>query len=84
MEEEQRLPHLSGENLGQMDDVEYFRRNFQNMHVPVRLEADSGFSLGRRVNYKGRILFSKFVAKLQIRFSSLFQDVMEKQLIVKK
>ncbi len=56
------------------------------MHVPVsRLEADSGFSLGRESEItRDELLFSKFVHKLQIRFSSLFQEIMEKQLILKK
>ena len=75
-----------GENLGQLDDVEYFQRKlYKAMHVPVsRLEADSGFSLGRESEItRDELLFSKFVAKLQIRFSSLFQDIMEKQLILK-
>ena len=75
-----------GENLGQLDDVEYFQRKlYKAIHVPVsRLEADSGFSLGRESEItRDELLFSKFVAKLQIRFSSLFQDVMEKQLILK-
>ena len=75
-----------GENLGQLDDVDYFQKKlYKAMHVPVsRLEADSGFSLGRESEItRDELLFSKFVAKLQIRFSSLFQDVMEKQLILK-
>lgn len=75
-----------GENLGQLDDVEYFQRKlYKAMHVPVsRLEADSGFSLGRESEItRDELLFSKFVHKLQIRFSSLFQEVMEKQLILK-
>ena len=55
------------------------------MHVPVsRLEADSGFSLGRESEItRDELLFSKFVSKLQIRFSSIFQEIMEKQLILK-
>ena len=76
-----------GENLGQLDDVEYFQRKlYKAMHVPVsRLEADSGFSLGRESEItRDELLFSKFVHKLQIRFSSLFQEIMEKQLILKK
>ena len=75
-----------GENLGQLDDVDYFQKKlYKAMHVPVsRLEADSGFSLGRESEItRDELLFTKFVAKLQIRFSSLFQDVMEKQLILK-
>ena len=76
-----------GENLGQLDDVEYFQRKlYKAMHVPVsRLEADSGFSLGRESEItRDELLFSKFVHKLQIRFSSIFQEIMEKQLILKK
>ena len=40
-----------GENLGQLDDVDYFQKKlYKAMHVPVsRLEADSGFSLGREI-----------------------------------
>jgi hypothetical protein len=75
-----------GENLGQLDDVEYFQRKmYKAMHVPVsRLEADSGFSLGRESEItRDELLFSKFVSKLQIRFSTLFQEIMEKQLILK-
>ena len=45
---------------------------------------DVGFSLGRESEItRDELLFSKFVSKLQIRFSTLFQDVMEKQLILK-
>ena len=75
-----------GENLGQLEDVEYFQRKlYKSMHVPVsRLEADSGFSLGRESEItRDELLFSKFVSKLQIRFSSIFQEIMEKQLILK-
>ena len=47
-----------GENLGQLDDVEYFQRKlYKAMHVPVsRLEADSGFSLGEKVKLQGRTI----------------------------
>ena len=55
------------------------------MHVPVsRLEADSGFSLGRESEItRDELLFNKFVKKLQTRFSLLFDEIMEKQLILK-
>ena len=75
-----------GENLGQLEDVEYFQRKmYKAMHVPVsRLEADSGFSLGRESEItRDELLFSKFIQKLQTRFSILFDEVMEKQLILK-
>ena len=75
-----------GENLGQLEDVEYFQRKlYKSMHVPVsRLEADSGFSLGRESEItRDELLFNKFISKLQTRFSILFDEIMEKQLILK-
>ena len=75
-----------GENLGQLEDVEYFQRKmYKAMHVPVsRLEADSGFSLGRESEItRDELLFSKFIKKLQTRFSILFDEIIEKQLILK-
>ena len=75
-----------GENLGQMEDVEYFQRKmYKSMHVPVsRLEADSGFSLGRESEItRDELLFNKFISKLQTRFSILFDEILEKQLILK-
>tara|TARA_B100000780_G_scaffold51884_1_gene32060 strand:- start:196 stop:1263 length:1068 start_codon:yes stop_codon:yes gene_type:complete len=75
-----------GENLGQLEDVEYFQKKmYKSMHVPVsRLEADSGFSLGRESEItRDELLFSKFISKLQTRFSMLFGEILEKQLILK-
>jgi len=75
-----------GENLGQMEDVEYFQKKmYKAMHVPVsRLEADSGFSLGRESEItRDELLFSKFIGKLQTRFSMLFGEILEKQLLLK-
>jgi hypothetical protein len=75
-----------GENLGQLEDVEYFQKKmYKSMHVPVsRLEADSGFSLGRESEItRDELLFSKFIGKLQTRFSMLFGEILEKQLILK-
>jgi len=75
-----------GENLGQLEDVEYFQKKmYKAMHVPVsRLEADSGFSLGRESEItRDELLFSKFIGKLQTRFAMLFGEILEKQLILK-
>jgi hypothetical protein len=75
-----------GENLGQMEDVEYFQKKlYKAMHVPVsRLEGDAGFSLGRESEItRDELLFSKFIKKLQTRFSLLFDEILEKQLILK-
>jgi hypothetical protein len=75
-----------GENLGQLEDVMFFQKKlYKSMHVPVsRLEAETGFSLGRESEIsRDELLFSKFIKKLQTRFSILFNDIMERQLILK-
>jgi predicted nucleotidyltransferase len=75
-----------GENLGQLEDVEFFQKKlYKSLHVPVsRLESDSGFSLGRESEItRDELLFSKFIQKLQTRFSHIFDEIMEKQLILK-
>jgi len=75
-----------GENLGQMDDVEFFQKKlYKAMHVPVsRLEADNGFSLGRESEIsRDEMLFSKFIQKLQTRFAIMFNEIMERQLLLK-
>jgi len=58
---------------------------YKALHVPVsRLQADSGFSLGRESEItRDELLFSKFIQKLQTRFSHLFDEIMEKQVILK-
>lgn len=75
-----------GTNLGEMDDVLYFQKNlYKSLNVPIsRLESDSGFSLGRASEIsRDEVKFSKFVRRLRSRFSILFDDILEKQLILK-
>ncbi len=75
-----------GQNLGELDDVLYFqKRLFKSLNVPVsRMESDSGFSLGRATEIsRDEIKFSKFISRLRSRFSTLFDKVLEKQLILK-
>jgi len=75
-----------GQNLGELDDVEYFqKRLFKALNVPVsRLESDAGFSLGRASEIsRDEVKFSKFIRRLRARFAILFDKVLEKQLILK-
>ena len=75
-----------GQNLGELDDVEYFqKRLFKALNVPVsRLESDAGFSLGRASEIsRDEVKFSKFIRRLRARFSILFDKILEKQLILK-
>jgi hypothetical protein len=75
-----------GQNLGEMEDVNYFqKRLYKSLNVPIsRMEAETGFSLGRASEIsRDEVKFSKFVRRLRVRFSILFDKVLEKQLILK-
>jgi hypothetical protein len=75
-----------GQNLGEMDDIEYFKKKlFRSLNVPVsRLEPEGGFTLGRASEIsRDELKFSKFVRRLRMRFSHLFDKTLEKQLVLK-
>ena len=75
-----------GQNLGEIDDVLYFQKKmFKSLNVPVsRLESDNGFSLGRASEItRDELKFGKFVARLRLRFSHLFDKLLETQLLLK-
>ena len=75
-----------GQNLGEMDDILYFQKKvYQSLNVPIsRLDTENGFSLGRASEItRDEVKFSKFINRLRNRFSTLFNKVLEKQLILK-
>lgn len=75
-----------GQTLGEMDDVLYFqKRLYQTLNVPVnRLNSDALFSIGRATEVtRDELKFYKFIVRLQGRFSTLFNQVLEKQLVLK-
>lgn len=75
-----------GQNLGEMDDIEYFKRKlYKSIHVPIgRLEAENAFSMGRNNEIsRDEVKFSKFIRRLRARFSMMFTMILEKQLIMK-
>jgi hypothetical protein len=76
-----------GQNLGKMDDVDYFQKKLYNsLQVPVsRLEPNDMFSLGRPMEItREELKFGKFVDRLRQRFSTLFTELLEKQCVLKK
>jgi hypothetical protein len=75
-----------GENLGQMDDVDYFRKKlYKSLSVPIsRLEPDGQFSLGRSGEItRDEVKYAKFVERLRDRFTHLFDNLLEIQLLLK-
>ena len=75
-----------GQNLGEMEDVDYFRRKlYKSLNVPVtRMEAENQFNLGRASEItRDELKFNKFIMRLRNRFSELFDEILEIHLALK-
>jgi hypothetical protein len=75
-----------GATFGDNDNLAYFQRKlYKSLGVPVsRLEPETMYSFGRVSEMtRDELRFSKFVRRLRVRFSILFDTIMEKQLILK-
>jgi len=75
-----------GSNLGEIDDIEYFRQKlYRSLNVPIsRLEAENSFSLGRANEItRDELKFTKFIQKIRKKFTPLFTDILKTQLILK-
>jgi hypothetical protein len=76
-----------GMNLGELEDVKYFEKKlYKALGVPIsRLEPQQGFSLGRSTEItRDELKFTKFVNRLRNKFSTLFDDLLRLQLVLKK
>lgn len=76
-----------GMNLGELEDVKYFERKlYKALGVPIsRLEAQQGFSLGRTTEItRDELKFTKFIQRLRNKFSTMFDDMLRVQLVLKK
>ena len=75
-----------GQNLGEIDDIVYFQRKlYRSLNVPIsRMEAESGFSLGRTTEItRDELKFTKFVQRIRKKFVPLFTDILKTQLLLK-
>jgi len=75
-----------GQNLGQIEDIQYFQNNlYKALNVPIsRLDPGQTYSLGRATEItRDEVKFSKFIKRLRIKFSDLFNTLLEKQLILR-
>ena len=78
----------AGQNLGEMEDVKYFRNKLLNaLNVPIsRLEPQDGgmIGIGRSTEVtRDEVKFSKFIQRLRLKFSRLFDDALALQLTLK-
>lgn len=76
-----------GQNLGELKDVEYFKKKLYNSLnlPPSRLDdANQGFSLGRSSEIlRDELKFAKWIARLRKKFSAMFHDMLKTQLVLK-
>ena len=76
-----------GQNLGEIEDVKYFQQKlFKALNVPLtRLQPDQAATFfGKQGTItRDELAFSKFIGRLQRRFSELFSDLLRTQLILK-
>lgn len=75
-----------GQNLGQMEDVDYFRRKlYRALSLPPsRIDQGQGFNLGRASEItRDELRFNKYIHRLQIQFDYLFDQLLERQLRLK-
>jgi hypothetical protein len=77
-----------GSQLGEIDDIFYFKKKlYKSLKVPVERiddEESPTINIGNSGEMSRKELkFTKFVAGLRYRFSHLFMDLLEKQLIYK-
>lgn len=74
------------ESLINADFVSYFKdKVYSSLNVPKgRFQEEQGFTLGRSQEIsREELKFNKFVARLRVRFSSMFHDMLRIQLIAK-
>jgi hypothetical protein len=74
------------QNLDQIGDIKYFQRNFyQSLKVPIgRLDSQNSFNVGRVTEItRDEVAFYNFILRLRQQFSTLFLEVLKRQLILK-
>lgn len=75
-----------GQNLGEMDDVDYFHKKmYQALNIPrTRLNPEGSFSMGRSGEItREEIKFTKFVNYLRNKFSMIFVQMLKTQCAAK-
>jgi membrane-associated HD superfamily phosphohydrolase len=80
------MPGGSAAGLTSDENLQYFQRKlYKSLKVPLsRLEPETMYSFGRVSEIsRDEVKFGKFVKRLRTRFSTLFNIILEKQLVLK-
>ena len=75
-----------GQNLGEMEDVEYFlKKLYKALSIPQsRMEAENGFNMGRSSEItRDELKFYKYVERLRTKFNAMFVSLLKTQCILK-
>jgi len=75
-----------GQNMGEMAQIEYFKKKLYNsLNIPAqRFSEDSVYSIGRATQItRDEVKFSKFIVRLRLKLSQLFNQFLERQLVLK-
>jgi len=75
-----------GQNLGEMEDVEYFlKKLYKALSIPQsRMEAENGFNMGRSSEItRDELKFHKYIQRLRTKFNSVFVSLLKTQCILK-
>ena len=76
----------AGSNLADIDDLIYFQKKlYKSLNVPIsRLDPESSFSFGAGSEItRDEVRFAKHISKLRRKFSTLFDDILRTQLLLK-
>lgn len=77
----------AGQNLGELSDVKYFlNKLYGSLNVPQsRMNPEYLYDVGRATQItRDEVKFSKFIDRLRLRFATIFLQVLEKNLILKR
>ena len=75
-----------GQNLGEMEDVEYFQKKlYQSLNVPMtRMDTQNEFNLGKSSEItRDEVKFMKYIDRLRNKFNQLFITVLKTQCLLK-
>ncbi len=75
-----------GQNLGEMEDVEYFlKKLYTALSIPQsRMEAENGFNMGRSSEItRDEFKFYKYIERLRTKFNFIFTNLLKTQCILK-
>ena len=75
-----------GQNLGEMEDVEYFQKKlYQSLSIPrTRLESGDDFNIGRASEItRDEVKFMKYIDRLRRKFNEMFIEFLKTQCILK-